>query len=130
MITWISEVWWSDSINPVTIQHSFKKAGINLKLDNSEDYMFIWPKQPDYILIEDLKKNNLDNLTGSIDYSSENINSENRDSEKDILFDYDRYDIKWIRKEVKDSLTEKDNISDEDEKFQKDYNYYSYFLIK
>ena len=93
--------------------------------------MFIWPKQPDYILIEDLKKNNLDNLTGSIDYSSENINSENSDSEKDILFDYDRYDIKCIRKEVKDSLTEKDNISDEDEKFQKDYNYYySYGLIK
>ena len=26
MITWISEVWWSDNINPVTIQHSFKKS--------------------------------------------------------------------------------------------------------
>ena len=30
MITWFSEVWWSNTINPVTIQHSFKKAGINL----------------------------------------------------------------------------------------------------
>ena len=42
MMTWISEVWWL-----ITIQHSSKKAGINLKLDNSEDYMFNWPKQPD-----------------------------------------------------------------------------------
>ena len=28
--------------------------------------MFKWPKQPDYILIEDLKKNNWDNLTGQL----------------------------------------------------------------
>ena len=131
MINWVSEVWWSDTIKPVTIQHSFKKAGINLKLDNSEDYMFNWPKQPDYILIEDLKKNKGDNLTDSIDYSNENINPEISDSEEDILFDYDRYDIKCIRQEVKDSLSEKDNILDEDEKFEKNYNYYySYGWIK
>ena len=131
MINWVSEVWWSDTIKPVTIQHSFKKAGINLKLDNSEDYMFNWPKQPDYILIEDLKKNKGDNLTDSIDYSNENINPEISDSEEDILFDYDRYDIKCIKQEVKDSLSEKDNILDEDEKFEKNYNYYySYGWIK
>ena len=61
----------------------------------------------------------MDNLTGSIDYSNKKINYGYSDSKDDILIDYDRYDIKWIRKEVKYSLTEKDNISDEDEKFKK-----------
>ena len=70
-MTWISEVWWL-----ITIQHSSKKAGINLKLDNSEDYMFNWPKQPDYILIEDLKKNNWDKLTGLLIIQMKKLNLE------------------------------------------------------
>ena len=40
------------------IKFSFKKAGINLNLNGSEDALFNWPKQPEILLIEDIKKLN------------------------------------------------------------------------
>ena len=37
MISWVSEAWCSNDINEEMIKLSFKKGGINLKLDDSED---------------------------------------------------------------------------------------------
>ena len=53
MITWISEEWWSNDIDEKMIKYSFKKAGINLKLDYYEEILF---KQPEMLLIEARKK--------------------------------------------------------------------------
>ena len=54
MITWVSEAL--NDIDDKIIKYSFKKAGINLKLDGSEDILFNWPKQPEILLIEDTIK--------------------------------------------------------------------------
>ena len=51
-----SESWWSNSIDEKMIKLSFKKAGINLNLNGSEDVLFNWPKQPEMLKI--LKKLN------------------------------------------------------------------------
>lgn len=37
------------------IKYSFKKAEINLNLKGQEDILFNWPKQPEMILIEEIK---------------------------------------------------------------------------
>ena len=137
MITWVSESWWSNSIDEKMIKLSFKKAGINLNLNGSEDVLFNWPKQPEMLLIEDIKKIKQNNFTNHINYENNSINNyEDKDSDNDILFDYDRYDIKNIRNEVYNNLKDsKDSKMDIDEidfnNLEKDYNYYySFGLIK
>ena len=137
MITWVSESWWSNSIDEKMIKLSFKKAGINLNLNGSEDVLFNWPKQPEMLLIEDIKKIKQNNFTNHINYENNSINNyEDKDSDNDILFDYDRYDIKNIRNEVyndlKDSRDSKMDIDEIDfNNLEKDYNYYySFGLIK
>ena len=137
MITWVSESWWSNSIDEKMIKLSFKKAGINLNLNGSEDVLFNWPKQPEMLLIEDIKKIKQNNFTNHINFENNSINNyEDKDSDNDILFDYDRYDIKNIRNEVYNNLKDsKDSKMDIDEidfnNLEKDYNYYySFGLIK
>ena len=119
------------------IKLSFKKAGINLNLNGSEDVLFNWPKQPEMLLIEDIKKIKQNNFTNHINFENNSINNyEDKDSDNDILFDYDRYDIKNIRNEVYNNLKDsKDSKMDIDEidfnNLEKDYNYYySFGLIK
>ena len=131
------ESWWSNSIDEKMIKLSFKKAGINLNLNGSEDVLFNWPKQPEMLLIEDIKKIKQNNFTNHINYENNSINNyEDKDSDNDILFDYDRYDIKNIRNEVYNNLKDsKDSKMDIDEidfnNLEKDYNYYySFGLIK
>jgi len=52
---WVYKIWWSNIISEETIKTSFKKGGIILNLDSSEDYKFMWPKQQDFlILVEDI----------------------------------------------------------------------------
>ncbi len=137
MITWVSESWWSNSLDEKMIKLSFKKAGINLNLNGSEDVLFNWPKQPEMLLIEDIKKIKQNNFTNHINFENNSINNyEDKDSDNDILFDYDRYDIKNIRNEVYNNLKDsKDSKMDIDEidfnNLEKDYNYYySFGLIK
>ena len=138
MITWVSEAWWSNDIDDKMIKYSFKKAGINLKLDGSEDNLFTWPKQPEMLLIEDTKKIKNELFNNEINFENDLNNSGNFcDSEDDdIMFDYDRYSIKTIRMEVFKNLSEKlESKMDIDDielnAIEKDYNYYySYGLIK
>ena len=68
VINWVSEIWWSNIISEETIKTSFKKGGINLNLDGSEDYNFIWPRQPDLILVEDILNKKEANNYQKIDF--------------------------------------------------------------
>lgn len=109
MITWVSEAWWSNDIDEKMIKYSLKKVGINLKLDDSEDTLFNCPKQPEMLLIEDTKKIKNELFTYEINFENDLNNSGNicNSEDDDIMFDYDQYSIKTIRKEVFKNLTEK-----------------------
>ena len=88
LIQWISEIWWSNIISNNTIKNSFKKAGINLNLDGSEDYLFHWPKTPDMVLVEDLRNlNKKKEFIIDLDFDE---STERDDSKKEeISFDSD-----------------------------------------
>ena len=134
VINWVSEIWWSNIISEETIKKSFKKGGIILNMDGSEDYYFNWPKQPDLTFVEDFTDKSGINNNNKIDfYFQEKNNNEeiqNDDEEEDILFDYDRYSISSIRKEVLDDNISKKNDTnsemdiEESDYITKDYNYY------
>jgi len=110
LIQWISEIWWSDGISEKTIQHSFKKGGINLKLDGSEDFMFKWPEEPGEPREEDLPyfKKEKKPKTPEVDYdalyeqdqleqetktntfkSDATIGQKRKKKTKDVDFDFD-----------------------------------------
>ena len=134
LIQWVSDVWWSNTITENTIKISFKKGGINLKFDGSEDIKFMWPKIPNMILIEEipsLKKETNNNINFDFD-NKEDI--EDFEEEEDILFDYERYNINSIRNEViRDSKIKIDeDVEMEDaQSINKDYEYYqSYNFFK
>ena len=134
VINWVSEIWWSNIISEETIKTSFKKGGINLKLDGSEDYHFIWPKKPDLILIEDIPNKKEVNNEQKIDvfFQGKIGNDDENVEEEDILFDYDRYNISSIRKEVLNDLSKKKELNsemdiEEDDYHTKDYDYYKAF---
>lgn len=106
LINWVAEVWWPDKISEKTIKNSFKwyflglvlfqtNAGLNLKLDGSEDFSFNWPKPQDMILIEDLPSLRKNNEINNINYNIIN-NDENEEEQEDILFDYNRYSIEIL----------------------------------
>ena len=74
------------------MKKSFKKVGINLSFDCSEDYNLIWPKQSDLILVEDIHNKKEPNNEQKINFyfrgKSDN-NYEYDEDEKDFLFDSD-----------------------------------------
>ena len=125
MVNWVSSIWYSDKINNESISYSFKKGGIILSNDGSEDIIFQWPKTPDMTLIEDIPQ-----LKNENNFNVLNLNTEEQenDSEEDILFDYERYNISSIRKEVikniKSSNICEDVEMDDEEVNSKNYNYY------
>jgi hypothetical protein len=107
LIQWVSSIWWSNIVSNDEIKNAFKKGGINLNLDGSEDYLFKWPKMPDMVLVEDLPslKKKKEFHTMNIDF---NEPSEKEEIEqKEIVFDNKRYSISSIRKDI---------INDSDEK--------------
>ena len=137
IISWVAEAWWSNDINEEMIKLSFKKGGINLKLDGSEDSLFNWPRHPEMVLIEDIQNKSFkDSKTNEIVYDTNFISNADLDSEDDVLFDYERYSIKSIRKEVYKNLKKgqqsmQDSEENEFNNIEKDYNYYySFGLIK
>lgn len=71
-------------ISEITIKSSFKKAGLNLKLDGSEDISFNWPKPSDMILIEDLPSLRKNNEIKSINYNIIN-NNESKEEQEYII---------------------------------------------
>ena len=114
------------------IKRSFKKGGINLKFDGTEDIHFEWPKSPNMLLVEKLptinKNNNIENYM-ELDIKENNISSES-DSDDDILFNYERYSLKEVRNEVLLQMSNEINDCEEESTF-KDYNYYkSYGYFK
>lgn len=105
-----------------------------MNLDGSEDYHFIWPKQPDLILIEDIPNKKEVNNDQKIDFFFQGKigNDDEYDEEEDILFGYDRYNISSIRKEVLNDLLKKKELNsemdiEEDDYHTKDYDYYNAF---
>ena len=134
MVRWVSEIWWSNNITEETIKHSFKKGGIILKNDGTEDELFIWPKSPDYILIEDLpelKNEKTFNVFNLNSQDSEDSGNDGSDGDEDVLFDYDRYSISSIRKEVVKNLrinySNEDIEIDDEDNLTKNYEYYEAF---
>ena len=134
MVRWVSEIWWSNNITEETIKHSFKKGGIILKNDGTEDELFIWPKSPDYILIEDLpelKNEKTFNVFNLNSQDSEDSGNDGSDGYEDVLFDYDRYSISSIRKEVVKNLRINNSIEDieidDEDNLTKNYEYYEAF---
>ena len=106
------------------IKLSFKKAGINLLNDGSEDMLFTWPKQSDVILIEDLpalKNNNF--INNSINQKLKG-NEDSDEENDDILFNHYRYSINGIKEEVNNDLNNKYENELDIEDCCKDYNYY------
>lgn len=68
---WISESWWSNDINEEMIKVSFKKGGIYLKLDGSEDSLYNCPRQSEMVLIEDIQNKSFkDSFSNEIDYDN------------------------------------------------------------
>ena len=128
MVSWVSSIWYSDKISEETIMYSFKKGGITLKNDASEDIIFQWPKTPDMILIEDIPQ-----IKNENNFNGLNLNNEEYeyDSEEDILFDYERYSISSIRKEVikgiKNNNIYEDIEIDDEEINSKNYDFYLAF---
>ena len=108
--------------------YSFKKGGITLKNDASEDIIFQWPKTPEMILIEDIPQ-----IKNENNFNGLNLNTEEyeNDSEEDILFDYERYSISSIRKEVikgiKNNNIYEDIEIDDEEINSKNYDFYQAF---
>ena len=125
IIKWVSEVWWSDHISENIIKNSFKKAGLNLKLNGSEDLAFNWPKQSDMILIEDLPSLKKNNEINSFNYNFIK-NDESEEEIEDYLFDSNRYRIENIRKQVINDLKKTENDIEMDDCI-KDYDYYQAF---
>ena len=41
ILNWVGEVWYDDNLTSYMIEKSFKKAGITLNIDGSEDDLFI-----------------------------------------------------------------------------------------
>ncbi len=86
LIQWVYESWYSNDISEDIIKQSFKKGGINLKFDGSEDLVFDWPKNPDMILIEKIPSlsmnNNIENFMEFNIKKNNNINES--DSDEDI----------------------------------------------
>ena len=115
VIEWIAEIWWSDKISEETIKHSFKKGGINLKKDGSEDVIFNWPKLPDMVLIEDLPSLKKENTFNDL-----NLNSEDSEDNEDNITTIRKEVIKRLRK----NYSGEDIEIDDDEILKKDYKYY------
>ena len=114
------------------IKRSFKKGGINLKFDGTEDIHFDWPKSPNMLLVEKLPNltinNNIENYM-ELNIKENNISNES-DNDDDILFNYERYSLKEVRKEVILQMSNDINVYEE-ELISKDYNYYkSYGYFK
>ena len=132
LIQWISEVWWSDIISHNSIKNSFKKGGINLNLDGTEDYLFQWPKTPDMVLVEDLpimkKKKEFDM---GLDFDEPNEKDEIK--QEDIILDKSRYSISAIRNDIlydekTNNVIEDDNIFDNSKNIEnKNFDYYNAF---
>ena len=96
------------------IKPTFKKGGVNFhsyrqchitsemaqKFDGIENIYFDLPKSPNMLLVEKLpklnKNNNIKNYM-ELDIKENNISSES-DSDDDILFAYERYSLKKVRK--------------------------------
>lgn len=130
LIQWVSDIWWSDTITENNIKMSFKKGGINLKFDGSEDIKFTWPKSPDMVLVEEIPSIKKESNNNSINFEINKREDDDNSDEEDILFDYERYNITSIRNEViRDSKFIEDNeIEMEDNKIiTKDYDYYKAF---
>ena len=103
------------------IKRSFKKGGINLKFDGTEDIHFDRPKSPNMLLVGKLPKLNIKNYM-ELDIKENNISSES-DSDDDILFAYEWYSLKEVRNEVLLQISNEINDCEEESTF-KDYNYY------
>ena len=41
ILNWVGEVWYDDNLTSYMIEKSFKKAGVTLNIDGSEDDLFI-----------------------------------------------------------------------------------------
>ena len=109
---------------------SFKKGGINLKFDRSEDIKFTWPKSPDMVLVEEIPSIKKESNNNSINFEINKREDDDNSDEEDILFDYERYNITSIRNEViRDFKFIEDNeVEMEDNKIiTKDYDYYKAF---
>ena len=110
LIKWICEIWESEEIiSENIIKDSFKKGGINLKVDGEEDSLFKWPKVPDMTLIEELpafkKRKNSPNESSidvgfdiDVDIDFEGISTDG--NEQNIKVENEKYNIKAIRKDV------------------------------
>ena len=80
-----------------------------MNLDGPEDNNFIWPKQPDLILVEDIPNKKESNNDQIIDFYSQGKidNDDEYEEEEDILFDSEIDSISNIRKEVLNDLSKK-----------------------
>ena len=66
------------------IKFSFKKGGINIKMNGTEDNCFDWPKNPNMVIVEKLPEYNME-----LDMNSKNlIKGNDSNSDDDILFNY------------------------------------------
>ena len=107
ILNWVGEVWYDDNLTSYMIEKSFKKAGITLNIDGSEDDLFI--------------ANNDEKEVEEIAVEADQIVAEADNEEK--------VDIEIVNEKVDESINDISSVAfaesdDEEEKEEKIYRVY------
>ena len=115
IIDWVGEIWYSEKLSSAMISKSFKKAGVTLNFDGSEDELFIGYS----------KEDDVEEMVGEVDQTPNDENNEPVEIEIEIVKEEvdnpsdDNYSI--ILAESDDEEEEKEGTVEKEDTVEKDF---------